>query len=135
LRPVLVVLAIIPGLVAAAGTLGSTRTRPAAAGRAAAGAALLGAIAGHDPNDSTSVDVPVPDYRQGLNGDLRGIRIGVADEYQIAGVSPGVTAAARKAIEDLEQLGAEIVPVSLPHTEHALATYYIIAPSEKRSVR
>jgi aspartyl-tRNA(Asn)/glutamyl-tRNA(Gln) amidotransferase subunit A len=93
-------------------------------------ALLLGAIAGHDPNDSTSVDVPVPDYRQGLNGDLRGIRIGVADEYQIEGVSPGVTAATRKAIEDLEKLGAEIVPVSLPHTEHALATYYIIAPAE-----
>jgi aspartyl-tRNA(Asn)/glutamyl-tRNA(Gln) amidotransferase subunit A len=93
-------------------------------------ALLLGAISGNDPNDSTSVDTDVPDFRAGLKGDLKGVRIGVADEYQIEGMDPRVEETVKKAIAELEKLGAEIVPISLPHTEHALATYYIIAPAE-----
>jgi aspartyl-tRNA(Asn)/glutamyl-tRNA(Gln) amidotransferase subunit A len=93
-------------------------------------ALLLGAISGKDPNDSTSVDTEVPDFRAGLKGDLKGVRIGVADEYQIEGMDPRVEETVKNAIAELEKLGAEIVPISLPHTEHALATYYIIAPAE-----
>ncbi len=93
-------------------------------------ALMLGAISGKDPNDSTSVDTPVPDYRSALNGDLTGLRIGVADEYQIEGMDPRVEQSVKTAIAELERMGAEIVPISLPHTEHALATYYIIAPAE-----
>jgi aspartyl-tRNA(Asn)/glutamyl-tRNA(Gln) amidotransferase subunit A len=93
-------------------------------------ALLLGAISGKDPNDSTSVNIEIPDYRAGLTGDLKGVRIGVADEYQIEGMDPRVEETVKKAIGELEKLGAEIVPISLPHTEHALATYYIIAPAE-----
>jgi aspartyl-tRNA(Asn)/glutamyl-tRNA(Gln) amidotransferase subunit A len=93
-------------------------------------ALLLGAIAGVDPSDSTSVDAPVPDYRAALTGDLAGVRVGVADEYQIEGMDPEVEMLVKAGINKLEKLGAEIVPVSLPHTEHALATYYIIAPAE-----
>ena len=93
-------------------------------------AILLGAIAGHDPMDSTSSPEPVPDYRAGLGGDLRGTRIGVAEEYTVEGMEPGVTAAIEAAIRRLEELGAELVPVSLPHTRYALATYYITAPAE-----
>ena len=93
-------------------------------------ALLLGAISGKDPHDSTSVDTEVPDYRAGLTGDLTGLRVGVADEYQIEGMDPRVEESVKQAIAELERLGAEIVPISLPHTEHALATYYIIAPAE-----
>ncbi|HET9016028.1 MAG TPA: Asp-tRNA(Asn)/Glu-tRNA(Gln) amidotransferase subunit GatA [Thermomicrobiaceae bacterium] len=93
-------------------------------------AILLGAISGVDPNDSTSVDQPVPDYARLLDGDIRGMRVGVAREYQIAGIEPGVEAAVAAAIDVLRGLGAEIVEVSLPHTEYALATYYIVAPAE-----
>lgn len=93
-------------------------------------ALLLGAISGKDPNDATSVDVDVPDYRAGLNQDLTGVRVGVAEEYQIDGMDSRVEESVKQAIAELEKLGAEIVPISLPHTEHALATYYIIAPAE-----
>ena len=93
-------------------------------------AMLLGAIAGSDPADSTSADVPVPDYVGALGGDLRGVRIGVAAEYTVDGMEPGVAAAVDAAVGQLEALGAELVPVSLPHTEYALPTYYITAPAE-----
>jgi aspartyl-tRNA(Asn)/glutamyl-tRNA(Gln) amidotransferase subunit A len=93
-------------------------------------ALLLGAISGKDPNDSTSVETAVPDFRAGLTGDLTGLRVGVADEYQIEGMDSRVEDSVKQAIGELERLGAEIVPISLPHTEHALATYYIIAPAE-----
>jgi aspartyl-tRNA(Asn)/glutamyl-tRNA(Gln) amidotransferase subunit A len=93
-------------------------------------ALVLGAISGKDPNDSTSVEIDVPDYRAGLTGDLTGLKIGVAEEYQIDGMDPDVESITSDAIRDLERLGAEIVPISLPHTEHALATYYVIAPAE-----
>jgi aspartyl-tRNA(Asn)/glutamyl-tRNA(Gln) amidotransferase subunit A len=93
-------------------------------------AIALTAIAGHDPADATSSPEPVADYRAALTGDLRGIRIGVADEYSVAGMEPGVTAAVDAAIQHLGELGAELTPVNLPHTKYALPTYYITAPAE-----
>ena len=93
-------------------------------------AITLGVIAGVDPSDSTSVPEPVPDYRAMLTGDIRGMRIGLAKEYSISGMEPGVERACAGAVETLRGLGAEIVEVSLPHTEYALATYYITAPAE-----
>jgi aspartyl-tRNA(Asn)/glutamyl-tRNA(Gln) amidotransferase subunit A len=95
-------------------------------------AILLAAIAGHDPCDSTSMDVPVPDYDGGLqdsNG-LRGVRVGVPREYFIQGVQAEVEAAVRAAVERLADLGAEVREVSLPHTDYALSVYYLIAPAE-----
>jgi aspartyl-tRNA(Asn)/glutamyl-tRNA(Gln) amidotransferase subunit A len=93
-------------------------------------AILLEAIAGQDPLDSTSAPVPVPSFRAGLGGDLRGTRIGVAQEYSVSGMEAGVEAAVAAAVKCLEELGAELVPVSLPHTKYALPTYYITAPAE-----
>jgi aspartyl-tRNA(Asn)/glutamyl-tRNA(Gln) amidotransferase subunit A len=93
-------------------------------------ALVLGALAGHDPRDSTSVDLPVPDYAAALSGEIRGLRLGVPREYFVAGMEPGVEATVREAIRVLEGLGAEIVEVSLPSTDKGLATYYIIAPAE-----
>ena len=93
-------------------------------------AIVLRSIAGKDPLDSTSVPVEVPDYLAGLRQDLKGVRIGVAPQYTVGGMEPGVEAAVKGAINQLEDLGAEIVEVSLPHTEYALATYYITAPAE-----
>ena len=91
---------------------------------------VLGALAGRDPRDSTSVDTPVPDYSAALTGDVKGLRLGVPREYFVAGMEPGVEAAVRAGIETLRELGAEIVEVSLPSTDRGLATYYIIAPAE-----
>ena len=93
-------------------------------------AMVLGAVAGHDPRDSTSVDTPVPDYVAALTGEVRGLRLGVPREYFVAGMEPGVESAVRAAIATLEHLGAEIVEVSLPSTDKGLATYYIITPAE-----
>ncbi len=93
-------------------------------------ALVLGAIAGHDPRDSTSVDTPVPDYAAALTGDVKGIRLGVPREFFVPGMEPGVETAVRAAIDTLRDLGAEIVEVSLPSTDKGLATYYIIAPAE-----
>jgi len=93
-------------------------------------AIMLGAIAGHDPFDSTSVPLPVQDYASGLRTDLAGVRVGVAREYSVDGMEPGVIEAVTVAIAKLEALGAELVDISLPHTEYALATYYITAPAE-----
>ncbi len=93
-------------------------------------AILLGVIAGHDPLDSTSADVPVPDYTAALTGDIRGMRVGVPGEYFIPGMQAEVEAAVRAAVEKLAELGAEIEEVSLPHTEYALPVYYLIAPAE-----
>ncbi|MCM8746177.1 Asp-tRNA(Asn)/Glu-tRNA(Gln) amidotransferase subunit GatA [Thermomicrobium sp. CFH 73360] len=93
-------------------------------------ALLLRVIAGHDPADSTSVDLPVPDYRAALIGDIRGLRIGIPAEYRVPGMDSAVEEVIEEALRTLQELGAELVPVSLPHTEYALATYYIIAPSE-----
>jgi aspartyl-tRNA(Asn)/glutamyl-tRNA(Gln) amidotransferase subunit A len=93
-------------------------------------AVTLGAIAGHDPLDATSAPEPVPDYLAALTGDIAGMKIGVAAEYTVEGMEPGVERAIAAAIERLATLGAEIVPVSLPHTGYALPTYYITAPAE-----
>jgi aspartyl-tRNA(Asn)/glutamyl-tRNA(Gln) amidotransferase subunit A len=93
-------------------------------------ALMLGAIAGKDPMDSTSVPTPVPDYTAAFPEDLKGVRIGVAPEYSVEGMEPGVDAAVKDAVAKLQELGAEIVEVSLPHTKYALATYYITAPAE-----
>jgi len=93
-------------------------------------ALVLGAIAGHDPRDSTSVHTPVPDYAASLTGDVGGLRLGVPREYFVAGMEPGVEAAVRTAIDVLRDRGAKIIDVSLPSTDRGLATYYIIAPAE-----
>ncbi len=99
--------------------------------RTAEGAALLlEAIAGHDPNDGTSMGTPIPNYRAELNKDLRGLRIGLPKEYFIGGVQTEVSAAVNAAVKVLEGLGAQAREVSLPHTDLALSTYYIIAPAE-----
>jgi len=94
---------------------------------------VLGAIAGHDPRDSTSVNAPVPDYAAALVPDVRGLKIGLPREYFAAGLDPAVEKAVRRAIDQLAGLGAEIVEVSLPHTEYALAAYYIVATAEASS--
>jgi aspartyl-tRNA(Asn)/glutamyl-tRNA(Gln) amidotransferase subunit A len=93
-------------------------------------AILLNVIAGHDPLDSTSLDAPVPDATAALTGDIRGMRVGAPREYFIPGMQPEVEAAVRAALEKLADLGAEIVEVSLPHTDYALPVYYLIAPAE-----
>jgi len=96
---------------------------------------LLNAISGYDPLDSTSVPEPVPDFTASLTEeDLKGLRIGIAAEYSApAGLDPEVSAAFRNAVSIVEGLGAETVSVSLPHTEYAVAAYYVIAPSEAGS--
>jgi aspartyl-tRNA(Asn)/glutamyl-tRNA(Gln) amidotransferase subunit A len=94
------------------------------------GALLLEAIAHYDRRDSTSVDVPTPHYAAGLVPDVKGIKIGVPDEYFIEGMQPGVEAAVREAIDTLVEMGAEAERVSLPHTEYCLSVYYLIAPAE-----
>src|SRR5258708_2406727 len=93
-------------------------------------ATILGVIAGHDPRDSTSMPVPVPDYNAALTGDVKGLKIGVPKEYFVAGIQPEVENAVRAAIEQLRSMGAEVREVSLPHTSYGLPIYYIIAPSE-----
>jgi aspartyl-tRNA(Asn)/glutamyl-tRNA(Gln) amidotransferase subunit A len=93
-------------------------------------ALILQAIAGHDPRDGTSAPQPVPDYLGALSGDVRGLRIGVPQEFFVDGMQPAVEAAVRSAIAALEGMGATIHPISLPHTRYALPVYYIIAPAE-----
>ena len=93
-------------------------------------AALFQATAGYDPRDSTSIDVPVPNYEDALDGDISGLRIGIPKEYFIEGVEPDVSNSVGQAINVLADLGAEIVEISLPHTEYALPVYYLIAPAE-----
>ncbi len=96
-------------------------------------AILLGAIAGHDPADSTSANLPVPDFAGLLTGDVEGMTIGLPDEYFGEGLEPEVEELVRKAAAQLEIKGAKLVPVSLPSTKYAVATYYIIAPAEASS--
>lgn len=91
---------------------------------------VLNAIAGRDPSDSTSLDQPVADYAGLLGQDVKGIRLGLPKEYFIEGVDPQVERAVRDAVKQYERLGAEIVDVSLPHTEYAVGVYYIIATAE-----
>jgi aspartyl-tRNA(Asn)/glutamyl-tRNA(Gln) amidotransferase subunit A len=96
-------------------------------------ALLLGAVAGHDPLDATSVDAPVPDYVGALAGGVKGLRIGVPDEYFGAGLDPEIERAVRAAVDVLRDLGATIERVSLPSTEYGVATYYVVAPAEASS--
>ncbi|HYC00690.1 MAG TPA: Asp-tRNA(Asn)/Glu-tRNA(Gln) amidotransferase subunit GatA [Candidatus Limnocylindrales bacterium] len=96
-------------------------------------ALLLEAVAGKDPLDSTSIAAPVPDYIGTMTTDLAGVRLGVPREYFIEGLDAGVEASVRAAMKRLEELGAMLVEVSLPHTEYAVATYYIVATAEASS--
>lgn len=93
-------------------------------------ATLLGVLSGVDPRDSTSVAQPVPDYADALNGDIKGLKLGLPKEYLIGGLDPEVKASVDAAVKQLEKLGAEIVEISLPHTDYAVATYYIVATAE-----
>ncbi len=96
-------------------------------------ALVLNVIAGQDSRDSTSVPRPVPDYTKALTGDIRGLKIGVPIEYFAEGISTEVRAFVTTAIGILRGLGAEIIEVSLPYTDYALAAYYIVAPAEASS--
>jgi len=93
-------------------------------------ATMLGVLSGHDSRDSTSVPEPVPDYVAALDGNIKGLKLGLPKEYFIGGVDPAVTAAVGAAVKQLQGMGAEIVEISLPHTEYAVATYYIVATAE-----
>ena len=93
-------------------------------------ALLLGVISGHDPYDSTSVPEPVPDYTAALDGNIKGLKLGLPREYMIDGLDPEVKAAMDAAVKKFTSLGAEIVDISLPHTDYAVATYYIVATAE-----
>ena len=96
-------------------------------------ALMLGAMAGHDPKDSTSVDVPVPDYEAALTGDIRGLRVGIPREYRVDDMPPEIEALWHRGEAWLREAGAETREISLPHTKYALPTYYIIAPAEASS--
>ena len=96
-------------------------------------AIMLNAICGYDPNESTSVPVEVPDYRAFLGKDIKGWKVGIPREYFIAGIDPEISASVEKAIQAIKELGAECIPISLPHTQYSVAVYYIIAPAEASS--
>jgi aspartyl-tRNA(Asn)/glutamyl-tRNA(Gln) amidotransferase subunit A len=96
-------------------------------------AIVLGAIAGRDPMDATSADLPVPDYVAELEKPVRGLKVGVGKEYFGEGLDREVRTAVEAAIQKLAELGCEVVPVSLPHTKYAIPTYYIVATAEASS--
>ncbi|MGP3695833.1 Asp-tRNA(Asn)/Glu-tRNA(Gln) amidotransferase subunit GatA [Rhodobacter sp. NSM] len=96
-------------------------------------AIMLGAMAGHDPKDSTSADLAVPDFEAALTGDIRGKKIGIPREYRMEGMPAEIEALWQKGREMLADAGAEIVDISLPHTKYALPAYYVIAPAEASS--
>jgi aspartyl-tRNA(Asn)/glutamyl-tRNA(Gln) amidotransferase subunit A len=91
---------------------------------------LLNTLCGKDPLDSTSLDLPPEDFKRLLGRDLRGVKLGIPKEYFIPGIDPQVDSAVRAAIAQYESLGAEIVEISLPHTDYAVAVYYIVATAE-----
>jgi aspartyl-tRNA(Asn)/glutamyl-tRNA(Gln) amidotransferase subunit A len=93
-------------------------------------ALLLNVISGKDTRDSTSIDQPVPDFTHLLGRDLKGVRIGLPKEYFVEGTDPKVSEAVQKAVRQCESLGAEVIEISLPHTEYAVAVYYILATAE-----
>ena len=93
-------------------------------------ALIMNAMAGHDPQDSTSLNEPVPDYTKNLGRDLKGMRLGLPKEYMIEGIDPQVKSAVDIALKQLQLLGAEIVDVSLPHTDYGIAVYYFLATAE-----
>lgn len=96
-------------------------------------AIMLGVVSGYDEKDSTSVNREVPDYRKALTGDIKGLKVGIPKEYFVEGMDEDVENATRQAISKIEELGGEIVDISLPHTEYAVAVYYIVAPAEASS--
>lgn len=96
-------------------------------------ALLLSEIAGHDPMDATSLDVPARDYTEGIDEDIKGVRIGVVTQAMGEGLQPEIAAATRDALDRLTNLGATVTEVSLPHTDHALSAYYLLAPAEASS--
>ncbi|WP_142849765.1 Asp-tRNA(Asn)/Glu-tRNA(Gln) amidotransferase subunit GatA [Telmatospirillum sp. J64-1] len=96
-------------------------------------AIMLGAMAGHDPKDSTSAPMAVPDFEAALTGDIRGLKVGIPKEYRPEGLSDEIAKVWEQGIEWLKAAGAEPVEISLPHTKYALATYYIVAPAEASS--
>ena len=96
-------------------------------------AIMLGVMAGHDPKDSTSVDIAVPDYRAALEGPVKGLRVGIPKEYRVEGMPAEIEQQWQQGIDWLKAAGMVPVEVSLPHTKHALPTYYIIAPAEASS--
>jgi aspartyl-tRNA(Asn)/glutamyl-tRNA(Gln) amidotransferase subunit A len=96
-------------------------------------AIMLKAMASHDPLDSTSVDVRVPDYEKAMTGEVRGLRVGIPKEYRIDGMPGEIETLWQKGIQWLKDAGAQIVDVSLPHTKYALPAYYIVAPAEASS--
>ncbi|MCA1796138.1 MAG: Asp-tRNA(Asn)/Glu-tRNA(Gln) amidotransferase subunit GatA [Geobacteraceae bacterium] len=94
---------------------------------------MLQAVAGYDPADSTSVDTPVPDYLAGLEGGVKGMKIGLPQEYFVSGLDPEVKHAVDQVVEVYRSMGAEVVEVSLPHTRYAVSCYYLIATAEASS--
>ncbi len=96
-------------------------------------AIMLASMAGHDPKDTTSVDLPVPDYEAAMTGDIRGLKVGIPEEYRMDGMPNEIEALWQQGIDWLSRAGAEIVNVSLPHTKYALPAYYIVAPAEASS--
>ncbi|NHB78270.1 Asp-tRNA(Asn)/Glu-tRNA(Gln) amidotransferase subunit GatA [Rhodobacter calidifons] len=96
-------------------------------------AIMLGAMAGHDPKDSTSADIPVPDFEAALTGDIRGKVIGIPKEYRMDGMPGEIEALWARGIEMMRDAGAEVRDISLPHTKYALPAYYVIAPAEASS--
>jgi aspartyl-tRNA(Asn)/glutamyl-tRNA(Gln) amidotransferase subunit A len=93
-------------------------------------AMIMNAMAGPDPQDSTSLPDPIPDYTKSLGDDLKGIKLGVPKEYRVGGIDPQVSSAVNAAIKQLESLGAEVVHLSLPHTDYGIAVYYFLATAE-----
>ena len=96
-------------------------------------AIMLGSMAGHDPKDSTSVDVPVPDYEAAIGTSVRGKVIGIPKEYRIDGMPSEIDALWARGVEWLKAAGARVVDIALPHTKYALPAYYIVAPAEASS--
>jgi len=91
---------------------------------------MLEVLSGRDPRDSTSIPEPVPAYAKNLSTSIKGLKVGLPKEYMIGGLDAEVGAAIRKAVEELQKMGVEIVEISLPHTDYAVATYYIVATAE-----
>lgn len=96
-------------------------------------AIMLGSMAGYDPKDSTSINRPVPDYEAALTGDIRGLKVGIPQEYHTADLPPEIELLWKRGMEWLRDAGAEVVDVNLAHTRYALPTYYIVAPAEASS--
>src|SRR6204780_4308033 len=96
-------------------------------------AILLRSMAGHDPKDTTSVDLPVPDYEKAIGGSVKGMRVGIPKEYRVPGMAAEIEALWRQGVQWLKEAGAETVDITLPMTKYALPAYYIVAPAEASS--